>query len=121
MSRGRGRRRVEERGTRARLPAAATHSPLAAPRAGPRRPPGAGPRAHPATALPRIGPIPPHDGPMAGAKKGATLLVKLLSTAGTGFFYVKRKNARTLPGKLQFVKHDPRVNKHVLFTETKLK
>lgn len=58
---------------------------------------------------------------MAGAKKGATLLVKLLSTAGTGFFYVKRKNARTLPGKLQFVKYDPHVRRHVLFSETKLK
>ena len=55
------------------------------------------------------------------AKKGATILVKLLSTAGTGFFYVKRKNPRNLPQKLQFVKYDPKVNKHVLFTETKLK
>lgn len=54
-------------------------------------------------------------------KKGATILVKLLSSAGTGFFYVKRKNPKTLTQKLAFVKHDPRVNKHVLFTETKLK
>jgi large subunit ribosomal protein L33 len=54
-------------------------------------------------------------------KKGATILIKLLSTAGTGFFYVKKKNPRTLPQKLQFVKYDPRVCRHVLFTETKLK
>ena len=55
------------------------------------------------------------------AKKAATLLVKLISTANTGFFYVKRKNPRKLPQKLQFVKHDPRVNQHVLFTEQKLR
>lgn len=54
-------------------------------------------------------------------KKGATLLIKLLSTAGTGYFYVKKKNVRNLPNKLQFVKYDPVVNKHVLFTEAKLK
>ncbi len=57
----------------------------------------------------------------ASSKKGATLLVKLLSTAGTGFFYVKRKNPRTLPQKLQFVKYDPKVRRHVLFSETKLR
>lgn len=80
-----------------------------------------------ATHFSAVGPIRTSRAPtalnqtMAGAKKGATLLVKLLSTAGTGFFYVKRKNARTLPGKLQFVKYDPRVRRHVLFTETKLK
>ena len=55
------------------------------------------------------------------AKKGISILVKLASTAGTGYFYVTRKNPRTLPNKLQFVKYDPRVRKHVLFTEQKLK
>ena len=55
------------------------------------------------------------------AKKGATLLIKLVSTAGTGFFYVKRKNPRTLPKKLELMKYDPRVRQHVLFTESKLK
>lgn len=34
---------------------------------------------------------------------------------------VARKNPRKLPKKLEFVKYDPRVNKHVLFTETKLR
>jgi large subunit ribosomal protein L33 len=58
---------------------------------------------------------------MGSAKKGATILVKLASTAGTGFFYVARKNPRKLTEKLQFMKYDPRVRKHVLFTETKLK
>nr|AAU93952.1 50S ribosomal protein L33 [Helicosporidium sp. ex Simulium jonesi] len=58
---------------------------------------------------------------MAAAKKGATILVKLLSSAGTGFFYVAKKNPRKNPKKLEFVKHDPRVNRHVLFVETKLR
>ena len=60
-----------------------------------------------------------HD--MAGGKKGISIFIKLVSTAGTGFFYVKRKNPRTLPNKLQFVKYDPRVRKHVLFTEQKMR
>lgn len=34
---------------------------------------------------------------------------------------VARKNPRKLPKKLEFVKYDPRVDKHVLFTETKLR
>ena len=47
--------------------------------------------------------------------------MKLLSTAGTGYFYVAKKNPRKLVKKLEFVKYDPRVRQHVLFTETKLK
>lgn len=58
---------------------------------------------------------------MAAGRKGATVLIKLLSTAGTGYFYVKRKNPRNLPQKLQFLKYDPVVRKHVLFVEKKLK
>ena len=46
--------------------------------------------------------------------------MKLVSAAGTGFFYVKKKNPK-LPYKLEFRKYDPRVNKHVLFTEAKLR
>lgn len=49
------------------------------------------------------------------------MLIKLVSQAGTGYFYVTRKNPRNVPYKLQRIKYDPRVNKHVLFTEAKLK
>ena len=42
--------------------------------------------------------------PQMAGKKAATVLVKLLSTAGTGYFYVARKNPRKLPQKLEFVK-----------------
>jgi large subunit ribosomal protein L33 len=54
------------------------------------------------------------------AKKN-TILVKLESTAGTGFFYVKRRNPRKQPEKLNFRKYDPRARKHVEFKEVKLK
>eukprot|EP00192_Tetraselmis_astigmatica_P024023 CAMPEP_0117670686 /NCGR_PEP_ID=MMETSP0804-20121206/12910_1 /TAXON_ID=1074897 /ORGANISM="Tetraselmis astigmatica, Strain CCMP880" /LENGTH=58 /DNA_ID=CAMNT_0005479051 /DNA_START=252 /DNA_END=428 /DNA_ORIENTATION=+ len=58
---------------------------------------------------------------MAGAKKGARILVKLLSSAGTGFFYVASRNVRKQPKKMALVKFDPKVNRRVLFEETKLK
>lgn len=59
---------------------------------------------------------------MTGSKpKGARILVKLLSSAGTGFFYVASKNPRKTPKKMEFVKYDPKVNRRVLFEETKLK
>ncbi|GAQ83128.1 Pentatricopeptide repeat domain containing protein [Klebsormidium nitens] len=55
------------------------------------------------------------------AKGKGAILVKLLSAANTGYFYVKRKNPRKMPDKLAFMKYDPIVKKHVLFTETKLR
>lgn len=53
--------------------------------------------------------------------KKATVLIKLASTADTGFFYVKKKNPRKYPEKIELKKYDPRARKHVLFKETKLK
>ncbi|CAK9171692.1 unnamed protein product [Ilex paraguariensis] len=58
---------------------------------------------------------------MGDKKKQATMFIRLVSAAGTGFFYVKRKNPRRIPTKLEFWKYDPRVNRHVLFTEAKMK
>src|SRR5688572_30635959 len=57
---------------------------------------------------------------IAMAKKNI-VLVKLESTAGTGFFYVKKRNPRKQTEKLKFRKFDPVVRKHVEFVETKLK
>jgi large subunit ribosomal protein L33 len=54
------------------------------------------------------------------AKKN-TILLKLVSTAGTGFYYVKRRNPKKLTEKLAFFKYDPVVRKHVEFKEQKLK
>jgi len=47
--------------------------------------------------------------------------IKLESTAGTGHFYTTTKNKRTTPDKMEVLKYDPRVRKHVLYKETKLK
>ena len=54
-------------------------------------------------------------------KKGKREKVKLESTAGTRHFYTTTKNRTTTPDKLEFKKYDPRVRKHVLYRETKLK
>jgi large subunit ribosomal protein L33 len=53
--------------------------------------------------------------------KAASLKIKLLSTADTGYFYVTKKNARTKTEKLTFKKYDPVARKHVEFKETKIK
>ncbi len=55
------------------------------------------------------------------AKKNKNILVRLLSTAGTGFFLVKKRNPKTQTEKLSFRKYDPKVRKHVLFKEEKIK
>jgi large subunit ribosomal protein L33 len=47
--------------------------------------------------------------------------VKLLSTAGTGHFYVATKNKRLHPDKIEFKKYDPVVRKHVAYNESKIK
>ena len=53
--------------------------------------------------------------------KPATILVKLVSTADTGYYYVTKKNPRNLTEKLSFRKYDPVVRKHVEFKEGKIK
>ncbi len=53
--------------------------------------------------------------------KPATVQIKLESTAGTGYFYVIKKNPRNTTEKMEFRKYDPVVRKHVAFKETKLK
>ncbi len=53
--------------------------------------------------------------------KPNTILIKLVSSADTGFYYVAKKNPRTKTEKLQFKKYDPVARKHVLFKEAKIK
>ena len=53
--------------------------------------------------------------------KANTIKVKLLSTAETGYFYVTRKNSRTMTDKITQRKYDPVARKHVEFRETKIK
>jgi large subunit ribosomal protein L33 len=44
-------------------------------------------------------------------------IVKLRSTAGTGFTYVTRKNRRNNPDRMTLRKYDPFVRRHVDFRE----
>jgi large subunit ribosomal protein L33 len=53
--------------------------------------------------------------------KQNTVLIKLVSTADTGFFYVKKKNPKKTTEKLEFRKYDPVARKHVAFKEAKIK
>jgi large subunit ribosomal protein L33 len=56
--------------------------------------------------------------PMA---KPASIKIRLNSTADTGFFYVTKKNARTMTEKMVVRKYDPVAKKHVEFKEGKIK
>ena len=47
-------------------------------------------------------------------------LIRLVSSAGTGYTYYTSKNKRTTTDKLRFKKYDPKVRKHVEFTEAKM-
>ncbi len=47
--------------------------------------------------------------------------IKMVSSAGTGHFYTTTKNKRTMSGKLQLKKFDPKVRKHVIYKEAKIK
>lgn len=53
--------------------------------------------------------------------KSATIKIRLVSSADTGYFYVTKKNPRTLTEKMVVRKYDPVVRKHVDFKEAKIK
>jgi len=53
--------------------------------------------------------------------KPSTILIKLVSTADTGHYYVTKKNPRTKPEKLELRKFDPVARKHVTYKEAKIK
>jgi len=56
---------------------------------------------------------------MARTKKESATLV---STGGTNYVYINRKNTKKFKGekKLSCKKYDPKLRKHVVFTEKKL-
>ncbi len=54
------------------------------------------------------------------AKKNI-VLIRLVSSADTGFYYVTKKNPKTKTEKLSFRKYDPIARKHVVFNEAKIK
>ena len=53
--------------------------------------------------------------------KANTILIRLVSSADTGSFYVTKKNTRNITGKMEKRKYDPVARKHVTFKEAKIK
>ena len=53
--------------------------------------------------------------------KQNTVLIRLVSTADTGYFYVTKKNPKKTTEKFEFRKYDPKARKHVAFKEAKIK
>lgn len=53
--------------------------------------------------------------------KPASIKIRLNSEAGSGFFYVTKKNARTMTEKFSIKKYDAKLRKHVEFKEGKIK
>jgi large subunit ribosomal protein L33 len=68
----------------------------------------------------RLG-CPGNRNPEARMAKNISIKVKLVSSADTGFYYVTRKNSRTMTDKLVKKKYDPVAKKHVEFRESKIK
>ncbi len=53
--------------------------------------------------------------------KPTTIKIRLNSTAGTGYFYVTKKNSRSMTEKMMVRKYDPIARRHVKFKESKIK
>ena len=47
--------------------------------------------------------------------------IRLISSANTGHFYTTDKNKKNTPDKMEVMKYDPRVRKHVAYKEAKIK
>lgn len=48
------------------------------------------------------------------------IIIKLVSTAGTGHFYTTTKNPKTKTEKIEIKKFDPVARKHVVYKEAKI-
>lgn len=48
------------------------------------------------------------------------ILIRLVSTAGTGHFYTTSKNPKTKTEKMLIKKFDPKIRKHVDYKESKI-
>ncbi|MDO5721827.1 MAG: 50S ribosomal protein L33 [Actinomycetaceae bacterium] len=56
---------------------------------------------------------------MASKRTDLRPVIKMVSTAGTGYTYVTRKNRRNSPDRMVLRKYDPVVRKHVEFKESR--
>jgi len=50
----------------------------------------------------------------------ARILIRLVSTAGTGHFYTTTKNPKLKTEKIEIKKYDPKARKHVKYKESKI-
>jgi large subunit ribosomal protein L33 len=48
------------------------------------------------------------------------ILIRLVSSAGTGHFYTTSKNPKTKTEKIELMKFDPKARKHVKYKESKI-
>lgn len=48
------------------------------------------------------------------------IIIKLVSSAGTGHFYTTTKNPKTKTEKIVIKKFDPKIRKHVEYKEAKV-
>jgi large subunit ribosomal protein L33 len=48
------------------------------------------------------------------------IIIKLVSSAGTGHFYTTTKNPKTKSEKIELKKYDPVARKHVSYREAKI-
>lgn len=53
--------------------------------------------------------------------KKSYMLIKMLSSANTGYFYILKKATRNAANKMALMKYDPIVNMNVIFNEHKFK
>ena len=56
---------------------------------------------------------------MSKAAKDQRPIITMVSTAGTGYTYVTRKNRRNTPDRLVLRKFDPVVRRHVEYKESR--
>ncbi|WP_343189504.1 50S ribosomal protein L33 [Buchnera aphidicola] len=47
--------------------------------------------------------------------------IKLISSENTGHYYTTTKNKRNTPEKLKLKKYDPKIRKHTIYIEKKIK
>jgi large subunit ribosomal protein L33 len=72
------------------------------------------------SAVGRLAPL--FEGPRNSVMaKPTTSKIRLNSSGNTGFFYVTKKNTRTMTEKFTIKKYDPILRKHVEFKEGKIK
>ncbi len=58
---------------------------------------------------------------MAGKKKSSNIIVRMRNPE-TGFYYTKKRNTKSenTPDKMKMRKYDPKLRKHVEFSEQKM-